>query len=1174
MKLNNKNRISKSVFICASTILSLWLESTCVYAAETGNPEANSSESNTLNTKSVVNNQSKTKDNENQVKSSLTENKSKDVEVPKNSQDVNDTTKVVVHYAGDGSKWVPYVWGKKPNGNGVQYKWNGKDDYGYYANITVDGNEQEMGVLIKGTNSWDKDGQGNDRLVQVDDSGKAEVWYKQGSDEKQKVIPTYNAANVNVHYHGDSSIHSLNYWTDKDNTKKTFSLADDENGDLTGNFKITDQSFNKIFVSADSAIDSEVREFTPLPGKDPTDIYLVKGDKVAYYTRSFALAQESLASASMDSSKQVSVETGKKLTANEAKVQLQVKENTIANVEAIDPDADGKSKQFKITLDKDLDILNDNQIGLHNNYKSIDIGNYVRSKEFDQKYFYNGNDLGANYAANKTIVKLWAPTAKSVKINLYDSLDNSSAPTKTYVMNRNDKGVWTVGLTGNYKKWAYDYTLTFGNGKTTQSNDPYSKAVTVNGERSVIDNYDAIKPDNFQRMPKFSNPTNAIIYETSIRDFTSDKNSGIKDKGKYLGMIESGVTSDGQITGLNYLKSLGITHVQILPMFDFASVDETKSIPDYNWGYDPKNYNVPEGSYSSDAANPETRIMEMKEMINGLHKAGIRVVMDVVYNHVFNSDQQALNKTVPGYYFQYDDEGHSTNGTGCGNDVASERLMARKYIVDSVKYWAKNYNIDGFRFNLMGILDVDTMNEIRSELNKIDPSILVYGEGWDMRKTNRDIGAGQYNADKVDQGVGFFSDDIRNAIKGVELGGLTPALVEGNGQEKNYQEDAKKFIDGFLGGQSYGKDSNHPYQAPQQTINYVACHDNRTLYDMLKAIMPNETEANIIKRDKLATSMVMLAQGIPFIHAGQESLGTKDGNDNSYNASVEVNEINWKRVKENSDLVDYFKKLVNLRKSQVAFRQNDYANIAKTIKVISPGTNGIFAFEYDSKDQKMYVAFNVNDKDTCFDTVDLSNGKKLLDSDGKVKLGKVTELMPLSTLVVVQNLDITSDDSDSIVNVDSNTQLDDEDNAGVITNKNIGEIKITLTHNAYIYEKDGRTTVKVNGKNALIKAGDAITVLDHGKHYELNGRAFYRIGNNSYIKVSNTTSYYILKRNSFVYDKHGKVIKRHGRHVLIRKGSRITLHSAKAIKINGKKFYTLKSGELIKARNVKNIVAK
>ena len=215
-------------------------------------------------------------------------------------------------------------------------------------------------------------------------------------------------------------------------------------------------------------------------------------------------------------------------------------------------------------------------------------------------------------------------------------------------MNREDKGVWLAELPGDYKKWAYDYTLTFGDGKITQSNDPYSKAVTINGERSVIDDYNAIKPDNFQRMPRFSSPTNAIIYETSIRDFTSDQNSGIKDKGKYLGMIESGITPDGQITGLNYLKSLGITHVQILPMFDFASVDETKSIPDYNWGYDPKNYNVPEGSYSSDAANPETRIMEMKEMINGLHKAGIRVVMDVVYNHVFNSDQQALNKTVPG----------------------------------------------------------------------------------------------------------------------------------------------------------------------------------------------------------------------------------------------------------------------------------------------------------------------------------------------------------------------------------------------------------------------------------------------------------------------------------------------------------------------------------------------
>lgn len=1174
MKLNNKNRISKSVFICASAILSLWLGSTHVRAAETDKLQTANTEETTLDTKSVITNQSKTKDNDNQVNDSLTESKISNVNVPKDSQAVKDTTKVVVHYAGDGNDWVPYVWGKKPNSNGVQYKWDGKDDYGYYANITINGNEQEMGILIKGSNSWDKDGQGNDRSIKVDDNGKAEVWYKQGSDDSQKVTPSYNEANINVHYHGDSSIHSLNYWTDKNNIQKKLNLVEDENGDLTGNFKIADQNFGKIFVSPDSTIDSEIREFTPLPGKDPTDIYLVKGDKIAYYTKSFALAQESLASASMDSSRQISVETGKKLTSAEAKAQLQLKDNIIVNVEAIDPDENGKSKQFKVTLDKDLDILNDNQIGIHDNYKSIDIGNYVRSKEFDHRYFYDGDDLGVNYSDKETKVKLWAPTAKSVKINLYQSLDNSSVPTKTFTMNREDKGVWLAELPGDYKKWAYDYTLTFSDGKITQSNDPYSKAVTINGERSVIDDYNAIKPDNFQRMPRFSSPTNAIIYETSIRDFTSDQNSGIKDKGKYLGMIESGITPDDQITGLNYLKALGITHVQILPMFDFASVDETKKIPDYNWGYDPKNYNVPEGSYSSDAANPETRIMEMKEMINGLHKAGIRVVMDVVYNHVFNSDQQALNKTVPGYYFQYDDEGHSTNGTGCGNDVASERLMARKYIVDSVKYWAKNYNIDGFRFDLMGILDVDTMNEIRSELNKIDPSILVYGEGWDMRKTNRDIGAGQYNADKVDQGIGFFSDDIRNAIKGAELGGLTPALVEGNGQEKNYQEDAKKFIDGFLGGQSYGKDSSHPYQAPQQTINYVACHDNRTLYDMLKAIMPNETEANIIKRDKLATSMVMLAQGIPFIHAGQESLGTKNGNDNSYNASVEVNEINWKRVKENSDLVDYFKKLVNLRESQVAFRQNDYANIAKTIKVISPGTNGIFAFEYNNKGQKMYVAFNVNDKDTRFDTVDLSNGKKLLDSDGKVKLGKVTELMPLSTLVVVQNLDITSDDSDSIVNVDSNTQLDDENNAGVITNKNTGEIKITLTHNAYIYEKDGRTTVKVNGKDALIKAGDAITVLDHGKHYELNGRAFYRIGNNSYIKVSNTTSYYILKHNSFVYDKHGKVIKRHGRHVLIRKGSRITLHSAKAIKINGKKFYTLKSGELIKARNVKNIVAK
>ncbi|WP_072748986.1 SLAP domain-containing protein [Lactobacillus helveticus] len=318
----------------------------------------------------------------------------------------------------------------------------------------------------------------------------------------------------------------------------------------------------------------------------------------------------------------------------------------------------------------------------------------------------------------------------------------------------------------------------------------------------------------------------------------------------------------------------------------------------------------------------------------------------------------------------------------------------------------------------------------------------------------------------------------------------------------------------------------------------------------------------------------MLAQGIPFIHAGQESLGTKGGNDNSYNSAVEVNEINWERVKQNKDLVDYFKQLVNLRKGQSVFRQNDYASIARTIKVLSSGTNGIFAFEYDTKGQKMYVAFNVNDKIAKFDSVDFSNSTKLLDSDGNVKLDKVTNLMPLSTLVVVQknkaDVPTNSDIGDSINSTNADT-------AGTVTsnttNIKSGVLQITLTHNAYVYEKDGTTLVKNGNKAILLRAGTEISALNHGKVYTLNGKQFYRIDVNQYVKVSNTISYYVLKHNSFVYSRKVKAIKKNVKRLLLKRGQRIDLHNARIIRVNGKRFYMLKSGNLVKARNIKHVIA-
>lgn len=1166
------SRETKNVFICTSVLLGLWLGLTW-----TGN-KVQAAEDEVPNASEVIQDNSDNQQKVAETDDALVQSTQEDNAAINDQEVVQDTTKVVIHYDGDGSKWVPYVWGKKPNGNGNQYQWDGKDDYGYYSNLTVSGNEQEIGVLIKGTDSWDKDGQGNDRTVKVADSGKAEVWYKAGSDEEQEIVPTYKDAKVNVHYHGNNDVTSINYWTNTDPTnKKTVDLSKVADQDKEASFDLSNTDFNSIFVAPVGA-DEEVREFTPLPGNGATDIYLIVGDSTAYYTKSFALATQSLTSASMDNDNTITVQTGKDMTADEAKKNLQMKDNSIVNVVAIDPDEAGKSKQFTITTAQDLDILNNNQIGIYGNFKSIDIGNYVRSKEFDDKYYYGGDDLGVTYNEQQSQIKLWAPTAKNVVLNLYKSLDNNSSADKTFVMVRGDKGVWSVSLPGDYKNWAYDYKLTFGNGKTTQTNDPYSKAVTVNGDRSVIEDYGNIKPDNFSRLPQFSSPTDAIIYETSIRDFTSDKNSGVENKGKYLGMIESGITPDGQITGLDYLKSLGITHVQLMPMYDFASLDESNPNSGYNWGYDPKNYNVPEGTYSSDPTNPTARIMEMKEMINGLHKAGIRVVMDVVYNHVFNSDEQALNKTVPGYYFQYDSEGHTTNGTGCGNDVASERRMARKYIIDSVKYWAENYNIDGFRFDLMGILDVDTMNEVRSELNKIDPSILVYGEGWDMRKTNHELGAGQYNADKVDQTIGFFSDDIRNAIKGAEFGGLTPGLVEGNGKEANYQEDSKKFIDGFLGGQNYGKDANHPYQAPEQTINYVACHDNRTLYDMLKALLPNDSEENIIKRDKLATSMAMLAQGIPFIHAGQESLGTKGGNENSYNAPVEVNEINWERVKENEDLVNYFKQLVNLRKTQPAFRQNDYSQINKSVKTLSAGENGVFAFEYATDGKKLYVAFNVNDGEARLNNVDLSSAAKLLDSDGSVQLSEDTVLKPLSTLVAEVS---TKEDNSSELDKPTTPNVDDnvidlpvntsDGNDNTISSDLDLSRELVLTHNAFVYENDGVTPIKANGKKIVLKTGQTIKALNNGKIVVLNNKEFYQIGENKYVKVSNTLKRNTLKHNAFIYNKNGKALRKGHKRLLLKKGHKVLLlDNGKTTTIKGKKFYRIGKNQYIKVANVKH----
>lgn len=910
------------------------------------------------------------------------------------------STKVIVHYNGDASKWALWCW---PFGKGgKQYSFDKEDDYGHYAEFNID-HSDKVGFLIKGQKDWSKDGKTKaDRIVNTDDSGKVEVWYAAGKDETQVVTPSFKDVKLKLHYFGDEAPQTMSVWADdKQDSKQTVTLDKSEtSGDKVGEITITGQDLHQINISNGK----QVYKVTPSPKGQITDVYLNDVDNLPHYTEYSARKDFILSMANMDSDHVVKIKTNEQLSPDLVKQLLKAQNNEITKVEAVNG-TDNLSDTFKVTLKNSLELGVNSRIAFCGNPKAIDVRSYVRSKDFDDKYFYANDDLGSTYSKDKTTIKLWSPIATKVTLRLYKNLDNSSQPDKTIALTCGDKGVWSTTLTDqDYKGWAYDYRLEFADGHVTTTDDPYSTATTINGVRSVIEDVDNIKPADFIKMPAFTKPTDAIIYEAGVRDLTADKNANVKHPGQFLGLTQEGTKTDtGYPTGLDYLKKLGVTHVQFLPMYDFGSIDEAHPSNAYNWGYDPVNYNVPEGSYSSKPADPAARILEMKEMINALHKQGLRVVMDVVYNHVYGLDKQAFDKVVPGYYFKYDDNGNMVDDIGMGNAVASQRRMVRKYIVDSVKYWAKNYHIDGFRFDTMGVLDTDTMAEVYKEINKINPGTLIYGEGWEIKPNERPKEASYVHANLIPN-VGFFGDNLRNAVIGESgsFGNARSGLAQGNLTDKDkngvshYQEDAAAFVKGFMGSQGFNK---HNYLNPGQVINYSTCHDNLTLYDALKAHLPNASAAEFVKRAKLADSMIMLSQGVPLFHSGQEALRTKNGNANSYNADITVNEIDWKRVEQNKDLVSYFQKLVQLRKTCPAFRMSTYDEIKKNITPIVKGENGVFAFEIKSADSTMYVIFNVNEKANQFTSVDLTGGKILLSSDDTT-VGAKTILPGLSTLVI------------------------------------------------------------------------------------------------------------------------------------------------------------------------------
>jgi pullulanase len=573
---------------------------------------------------------------------------------------------------------------------------------------------------------------------------------------------------------------------------------------------------------------------------------------------------------------------------------------------------------FEIPLGEEYQIEDDKGMAF-----SLRTGAVIRTPEFDEYYHYDGDDLGAVYTKEKTVFKLWAPTATNVKVKL---INDFGAEKGTVAMQRGERGVWSLTIHNDLKDYFYTYLVRV-NHIWREATDPYSKAVSVNGQYSAIIDPEQIERHSYQ-IPPLESHVDAIIYETNVRDFSHHQNSGMNAKGKFLAFTEENTkTNKGYSTGISYLKELGVTHIEFLPVNDFSGMDETIIGKEYNWGYNPRHFNAPVGIYSTSPHLPFNRIEELKALIRSLHKNGLGVIMDVVYNHMFEKELSNFEKIVPGYYFRYDANGMPANGSGCGNDVASERFMVRKFIVSSVKYWLEYFQVDGFRFDLMGLIDIDTMKEIEQVVREIKPDAILLGEGWDLHTA---LPAEQKstiaNASKL-RGIGFFNDRFRDTIKGSNFDLKDVGYISGKKVEPS---DFFQLVT--------NKSSEYPL-LPTQSVNYVESHDNHTLWDRLQ--LANGMESNEIRqrRHRFATSIVLLSQGIPFLHSGQEFFRTKHGIENSYCSPDWINELNWDLREQHDETINYLKCLIQIRKSHGAFRFRTCEEIERHTKMADISAN-------------------------------------------------------------------------------------------------------------------------------------------------------------------------------------------------------------------------------------------
>ncbi|MCI9072837.1 MAG: type I pullulanase [Lachnospiraceae bacterium] len=643
--------------------------------------------------------------------------------------------------------------------------------------------------------------------------------------------------------------------------------------------------------------------------------------------------------------------------------QIQGSQGQVAIAEA----AEGEQWQYILTPDAPLELTREYRITYDGTQYQVTMPNIYSTDAFEADYTYTGDDLGAQWSPESTRFRVWAPTAEEVLLNLYGSgTEGTDDLLEQIAMTADVNGTWTAEKEGDLNGTYYTYTAVI-NGEEREACDPYARTTGVNGKRAMVLDLAATNPQGWDADvdPNAGGTYNdAIIYELHVRDLSSDPSSGIENVGKFLGLTETGTqTAGGMATGLDHIKELGVTHLHLLPVYDYGSVDESNlEKPQFNWGYDPVNYNVPEGSYSTDPYNGEVRVREMKQMVKTLHDNGISVIMDVVYNHVQSAGDFCVNRLVPGYFSRMDENGGYSNGSGCGNDTASERSMVRKYIVDSVKYWADEYHIDGFRFDLVGLLDTETVNQIVEEVHKDHPNVIFYGEGWTMDTAVTKEGitmATQLNSTET-PGFAYFSDTIRDALKGSVFDTSLGYVSGAEGLEETIKQCFMGLTDWCT--------------TPAQTINYASCHDNLTMMDRLTRSALSSSRADKIRMNNLAAAIYMTSEGIPFLQAGEEMLRTKMKADstfdeNSYASPDYVNSLKWETLEEDEyrQVFEYYKGLIAFRKAHGALRLTNAQDVEQNVIPVEGLPANVVAFQVNGgvngeTSEGLFLIFNPNNR--------------------------------------------------------------------------------------------------------------------------------------------------------------------------------------------------------------------